>query len=190
MDPPPSLVPGFASSWSCSSSWPVSLSSCWTSSCKRATALVRHLAVHRHECLRDDRLEGIQPDDYNTGKGLHTHWLHLLGAEFEGAIVALFHLLLTRNDKQRALKEAFYRSNLPNLMNLFSTLIIFGIVIYLQGFRVEIPVKSSKLRGQQGTYPIKLFYTSNMPIMLQSASSPTSTSCPNFSTASSQATFS
>lgn len=54
-------------------------------------------------------------------------------------------------------------------MNLFSTLIIFLIVIYLQGFRVEIPVKSSKLRGQQGTYPIKLFYTSNMPIMLQSA---------------------
>ncbi|KAF9474890.1 SecY protein [Pholiota conissans] len=30
-------------------------------------------------------------------------------------------------------------------------------------------VKSNKFRGQRGTYPIKLFYTSNMPIMLQSA---------------------
>src|ERR1700722_2265720 len=79
-----------------------------------------------------------------------------VGTEFEGAVVALFHLLLTRNDKQRALKEAFYRSNLPNLMNLFSTFITFLVVIYFQGFRVEIPIKSSKLRGQQGTYPVKL----------------------------------
>ena len=54
-------------------------------------------------------------------------------------------------------------------MNLLATILVFAVVIYLQGFRVEIPVKSSKFRGQQGSYPIKLFYTSNMPIMLQSA---------------------
>lgn len=76
---------------------------------------------------------------------------------------------MTRKDKMRALREAFYRSNLPNMMNLFSTAFIFLLVIYLQGFRVEIPIKSNRFRGQHGTYPIKLFYTSNMPIMLQSA---------------------
>jgi protein transport protein SEC61 subunit alpha len=54
-------------------------------------------------------------------------------------------------------------------MSLISTVIIFAVVIYLQGFRIEIPVKSNRFRGQRGTYPIKLFYTSNMPIMLQSA---------------------
>jgi protein transport protein SEC61 subunit alpha len=54
-------------------------------------------------------------------------------------------------------------------MNLISTVVIFAIVIYLQGFRIEIPVKSNKFRGQRGSYPVKLFYTSNMPIMLQSA---------------------
>ena len=81
----------------------------------------------------------------------------------------MFHLLLTRNDKFRAIKEAMYRSNLPNLSNLFATVLVFAVVIYLQGFRVEIPVKSNRQRGHQGTYPIKLFYTSNMPIMLQSA---------------------
>ena len=103
--------------------------------------------------------KAFSPTTYNTGKG----------TEFEGAIVALFHLLLTRSDKTRALREAFYRGNLPNLMNLFATLLVFLIVIYMQGFRVELPVKSARFRGQQGTYPIKLFYTSNMPIMLQSA---------------------
>lgn len=38
-----------------------------------------------------------------------------------------------------------------------------------QGFRVDLPIKSARYRGQYSTYPIKLFYTSNIPIILQSA---------------------
>jgi preprotein translocase subunit SecY len=34
---------------------------------------------------------------------------------------------------------------------------------------VVLPVRSKNARGQQGSYPIKLFYTSNMPIILHSA---------------------
>ena len=69
----------------------------------------------------------------------------------------------------RALREAFYRQNLPNLMNLGATVFIFGVVIYFQGFRVDLPIKSARYRGQYSSYPIKLFYTSNIPIILQSA---------------------
>lgn len=54
------------------------------------------------------------------------------GAEFEGAIIALFHLLMTRSDKARALKEAFYRPNLPNVTNLLATIVIFLLVVYFQ----------------------------------------------------------
>lgn len=96
--------------------------------------------------------KSFSPTTINTGRG----------PQFEGAVIAFFHLLLTRSDKTRALKEAFYRQNLPNLSNLLATLVIFGIVVYLQGFRVEIPVKSNRFRGQRGTFPIKLFYTSNV----------------------------
>lgn len=103
--------------------------------------------------------KSFSPTTINTGRG----------TEFEGAIIALFHLLITRNNKVRALKEAFYRSNLPNLSNLLATVLIFLIVIYFQGWRVDLPVKYAKYRGQQGKYPIKLFYTSNMPIILQTA---------------------
>jgi protein transport protein SEC61 subunit alpha len=91
------------------------------------------------------------------------------GTEFEGAIIALFHMLITRPNKVGALKEAFYRENLPNLLNLLSTALVFLVVIYFQGFRVEIPLKSRKMRGYMSTYPIKLFYTSNIPIILQTA---------------------
>jgi protein transport protein SEC61 subunit alpha len=91
------------------------------------------------------------------------------GTQFEGAIIALFHLLVTRSDKVRALREAFYRQNLPNITNLLATVLIFAIVIYFQGFRVDLPVKHKNARGQMATYPIKLFYTSNIPIILQTA---------------------
>lgn len=91
------------------------------------------------------------------------------GTEFEGAVISLFHLLATRNDKVRALRQAFYRVNLPNLSNLLATVLVFAIVIYFQGFRVELKVKNTKVRGQTFSHPIKLFYTSNIPIMLQSA---------------------
>jgi protein transport protein SEC61 subunit alpha len=103
--------------------------------------------------------KAFSPTTINTGRG----------TEFEGAIIALFHLLITRGDKFRALKEAFYRQNLPNVTNLLATVLIFIIVIYFQGWRVDLQVKYQKYRGQQGSYPIKLFYTSNMPIILQTA---------------------
>lgn len=103
--------------------------------------------------------KAFSPTTINTGRG----------TEFEGAVIALFHLLVTRQDKVRALKEAFYRQNLPNITNLLATILIFAVVIYFQGFRVDIPVKYQGQRGQQGSYPIKLFYTSNIPIILQTA---------------------
>lgn len=91
------------------------------------------------------------------------------GTQFEGAIIALFHLLVTRSDKVRALREAFYRQNLPNITNLLATIVVFAIVIFFQGFRVDLPVKHQRQAGQTGSYPIKLFYTSNIPIILQTA---------------------
>ncbi|VDN26716.1 unnamed protein product [Dibothriocephalus latus] len=103
--------------------------------------------------------KAFSPTTINTGRG----------TEFEGAIISLFHLLATRTDKVRALREAFYRQNLPNLMNILATVLVFAVVIYFQSFRVEIAVKSIRHRGQSTSYPIKLFYTSNAPIMLQSA---------------------
>ena len=58
------------------------------------------------------------------------------GPEFEGAIVALFHLLFTWNDKGRVLRDIFWRDRLPNIMNLLATVTLFAAVIYLEGFCV------------------------------------------------------
>jgi len=103
--------------------------------------------------------KALSPMTQNTGRG----------PEFEGALIALFHFFFTWNDKNRALKAAFFREGLPNIMNLLATIAVFAAVIYLQGFRVEIPLRSSVQRGMVRSFPVKLFYTSNMPIMLESA---------------------
>lgn len=71
--------------------------------------------------------KAFSPMTVNTGRG----------PEFEGAIIALVHLLITWPNKQLALREAFYRQNLPNIMNLLSTIIVFSTVIYLQGTCLE-----------------------------------------------------
>ena len=119
--------------------------------------------------------KAFSPTTINTGRG----------TEFEGAVIALFHLLLTRSDKLRALREAFYRQNLPNLTNLLATIIVFVVVIYFQGFRVDLPVKYSKYvfsRVWRGVRAARLVYILLFCFVLVSAGTaasraPTQSSC-------------
>lgn len=94
------------------------------------------------------------------------------GTEFEGAIIAFFHLLVIRSDKSRALKEAFYRTQLPNMVNLISTAVVFLVVVFVQGFHVRLATQHAT-GGQYAQppedYKVRLFYTSNMPIILQTS---------------------
>lgn len=91
------------------------------------------------------------------------------GPEFEGAFLALVHLFFTRKSKKNAIIEAFTRANMPNMFQVLVTLGLFLVVVYLQRVRVDLPIRSAKARGIVNQYPIKLFYTSSTPIMLQSA---------------------
>lgn len=88
------------------------------------------------------------------------------GPEFEGSILAFFSFLFTSPTR---LPYAFFRSEAPNLTSLFSTAVVGLFALYLQGYRIEIPVKYQKVRSMQTTYPIKLFYTGNTPVVLLSA---------------------
>jgi protein transport protein SEC61 subunit alpha len=46
---------------------------------------------------------------------------------------------------------------------------VFIVVIYFQGFRKEIKIANKRIKGFYVTHPIKLFYCSNTPIILESA---------------------
>ncbi|MEM3736763.1 MAG: preprotein translocase subunit SecY [Candidatus Bathyarchaeia archaeon] len=63
----------------------------------------------------------------------------------------------------------FRPGNNPSLIGLLATFIVFLVVIYCEGLRVEIPIAHAQYRGYKGIYPVKLFYVSNIPVILTSA---------------------
>ncbi|MFL2521429.1 MAG: preprotein translocase subunit SecY [Halobacteriales archaeon] len=52
------------------------------------------------------------------------------------------------------------------ILALITTLIIFGLVVYCESVRVEIPLSHSKVRGAKGRFPVKLIYASVLPMIL------------------------
>jgi protein transport protein SEC61 subunit alpha len=101
--------------------------------------------------------KAFSPKVFQTGRGI----------EFEGALVSFFHLLVVRKNKINAIYESLFRSNLPNLSSLLFTFFVFACVIYVHGMRVEIPLESTSIKGQTGKWPIKLLYSSTLPITVQ-----------------------
>jgi preprotein translocase SecY subunit len=63
----------------------------------------------------------------------------------------------------------FRGGSLPDMVGFISTIIIFVVIVYLEGLRVDIPVSHARFRGYRGTYPVKFFYVSNIPVILASA---------------------
>jgi protein transport protein SEC61 subunit alpha len=87
--------------------------------------------------------------------------------EFEGAIPAFLDAVVSLNSSR--LSSALFRSYLPNVTNLIATICIYLLVIYLQGFQLDLPLSHTRLRNRETRLPIKLFYASNMPIIIQSS---------------------
>jgi protein transport protein SEC61 subunit alpha len=88
------------------------------------------------------------------------------GIEYEGAVIALFHFLITKKHKLEALRLAFFRQSSPNLLQILSTLVIFALVIYLWRFKIEIKLTCKQAPGASYKQPIKLFYSSTTPVIL------------------------
>lgn len=52
------------------------------------------------------------------------------------------------------------------IIALFTTVLIFAIVVYAESVRVEIPLSHAKVRGARGRFPVKLIYASVLPMIL------------------------
>lgn len=89
-----------------------------------------------------------------------------------GAFIALGQTILGG----QPLVNAFFRydtegalTTLPTMLGFITTAVVFIIVIYLQGVRIELPISHANYRGFRGKYPIKLLYVSNLPVIFASA---------------------
>ncbi len=52
---------------------------------------------------------------------------------------------------------------------LLATILVFLIVVYGEGMRIEIPLTLGRISGVGGRFPIKFFYVSNIPVILAAA---------------------
>ncbi|CAI5757882.1 unnamed protein product [Candida verbasci] len=61
--------------------------------------------------------------------------------------------------------HAFTRIQFPNLTQFYISLFSILVVIGLQNFRIEVPIRSTKMRGMNNIYPIKLLYCGALPLL-------------------------
>ncbi|AJF24788.1 preprotein translocase subunit SecY [Haloarcula sp. CBA1115] len=52
------------------------------------------------------------------------------------------------------------------LLGLFTTVLIFAVVVYAESVRVEIPLSNARVKGARGRFPVKLIYASVLPMIL------------------------
>ena len=88
------------------------------------------------------------------GEGFFYNWFLILTGQVEiGSIVGgqgLYNLLVAEGQ----------------IVALLTTLLIFGIVVYAESVRVEIPLSHSRVKGARGRFPVKLIYASVLPMIL------------------------
>ncbi|HLD33120.1 MAG TPA: preprotein translocase subunit SecY [Candidatus Nanoarchaeia archaeon] len=76
-----------------------------------------------------------------------------------GAIPALIQSLAVGDPLTAGLK----------LAAVISTVAVFLIAVYTQAMKIEIPLSFGRVRGQGIRWPLKFFYTSNIPVILVAA---------------------
>ncbi|NGM69446.1 preprotein translocase subunit SecY [Natronolimnobius sp. AArcel1] len=52
------------------------------------------------------------------------------------------------------------------IIALFTTVLIFSVVVYAESVRVEIPLSHARVKGARGRFPVKLIYASVLPMIL------------------------
>ncbi len=100
---------------------------------------------------------------------------------FRGAVLALFQAIIyglqgtvvyppTGTTGVVWFFAAFNRpGGFPGMTAVFATAAVFLIVVYVESVRVELPLSHAQYKGFHGKYPIKLLYTSNIPVILVQA---------------------
>ncbi|RLI27987.1 MAG: preprotein translocase subunit SecY [Candidatus Hecatellales archaeon] len=105
-----------------------------------------------------------------AGVAQHIFWgclspLPAFDGFFLGALLAFGQAVASGN-----IAAAIVRSGgLPDMVGFISMIILFIVIVYLEGLRVEIPLAHARFRGFRASYPVKFFYVSNIPVILASA---------------------
>jgi preprotein translocase SecY subunit len=103
------------------------------------------------------------PNNIISARGIVIAFLYWVGEE--GPLSAIGNLFFRYSTVES------HNLNLPSLsiLSVIATVVVFVIVIYFESMRIEIPISYAQYKGIRSTYPIKLLYVSNIPVILTSA---------------------
>ena len=62
--------------------------------------------------------------------------------------------------------EVDFSGALVSIITIAATLVVFGIAVYAQAMKVEIPLSFGRVRGHGIRWPLQFIYTSNIPVIL------------------------
>ncbi|CAB4254563.1 similar to Saccharomyces cerevisiae YBR283C SSH1 Subunit of the Ssh1 translocon complex [Maudiozyma barnettii] len=86
--------------------------------------------------------------------------------EAQGALVNLIQGLRAKHRTLfGGIISAFNRDYLPNMTTTFLVIALGGFVCYLQNYRYEIAIRSTRARGTNQMYPIQLIYTGCLSVI-------------------------
>lgn len=87
--------------------------------------------------------------------------------EAYGAFVNLFRnfKILEPQALYKLILASFSRLYLPNFIGFYVAIVAIFAAVFLQNFRIEIPIRSTKMRGMANVYPIRLLYTGALPLI-------------------------
>jgi preprotein translocase subunit SecY len=80
------------------------------------------------------------------------------GGELVGAIPSFIKSLIAGN-------PVWMRGQLPDMVQVLFTVVIFLVVIYFEMLWVDVPLSLGRFRGTRGGYPVKFIYTSVIPVI-------------------------
>ena len=89
-----------------------------------------------------------------------------------GALPMVFYMFRTLSNSDMVSQNGFevmLLTHVNPLAALFSSVVVFLVVAYAESSRLELPLTHGKVRGHKGSYPIRLVYASNIPVILMAA---------------------
>jgi len=89
-----------------------------------------------------------------------------------GALPMVFYMFRTLTNSEMVSQNGFevmLLTHVNPLAALFSSIVVFLVVAYAESSRLELPLTHGKVRGHKGSYPIRLVYASNIPVILMAA---------------------
>lgn len=87
------------------------------------------------------------------------------GTSTYGVLPSLFFNLSGRSIAH-AVTDVAFRKSLPNIFDIAAGIVVFLGVLYVSMYRFNLQIRSTKMRAQSSSFPVRLLYTGNQPVLL------------------------